>query len=124
MTFLHSCWIMFVQCNKQFNLRKKVDLLLRLSCCIYGEQVWKLLSDFEGTSKKGKGKCYNNFDNGRKWEKNMKKKKKVKKSTTYKPRRRSQIFSICSGCRYFRELLSNSSISLVGDSIAAGYRFG
>lgn len=70
---------MFVQCNKQFNLRKKVDLLLRLSCCIYGEQVWKLLSDFEGTSKKGKGKCYNNFDNGRKWEKNMKKKKKSKK---------------------------------------------
>lgn len=39
---------------------------------------------------------------------------------TYSPRSRSQIFSICSGCRYFRELLSNSSISLVGDSIAAG----
>ena len=41
--------------------------------------------------------------------------------STYSPRSRSQIFSICSGCRYFRELLSNSSISLVGDSIAAGY---
>lgn len=41
-------------------------------------------------------------------------------SCTYSPRSRSQIFSICSGCRYFRELLSNSSISLVGDSIAAG----
>ena len=43
---------------------------------------------------------------------------------TYSPRSRSQIFSICSGCRYFRELLSNSSISLVGDSIAAGYHTG
>ena len=42
---------------------------------------------------------------------------------TYSPRSRSQIFSICSGCRYFRELLSNSSISLVGDSIAAGYHW-
>lgn len=80
--------------------------------------MWKLLGNFEGTGKKGKRKCYNNFDNGRKQEKDM------KKHTTYKPRRRSQIFSICSGCRYFRELLSNSSISLVGDSIAAGYRFG
>lgn len=42
---------------------------------------------------------------------------------TYSPRSRSQIFSICSGCRYFRELLSNSSISLVGDSIAASYHW-
>lgn len=43
---------------------------------------------------------------------------------TYSPRSRSQIFSICSGCRCFRELLSNSSISLVGDSIAAGSHWG
>lgn len=75
MTFLHSHWKMFVQCNKQFNLRKQMDLLQRLSHCIYGEQVWKLLGDFEGTGKKGKRKCYNNFDNGRKQEKDMKKKK-------------------------------------------------
>lgn len=84
--------------------------------------MWKLLRDFEGTSKERKRKCnHSNFANGGSQKKDI---YKIKKSTTYKPRRRSQIFSICSGCRYFRELLSNSSISLVGDSIAAGYRVG
>ena len=73
MTFLDYHWKTFVQCNKQFNLRKQMDLLLGLSHCIYGEQVWKLLGDFEGTGKKGKRKCYNNFDNGRRPEKDMKK---------------------------------------------------
>lgn len=41
---------------------------------------------------------------------------------THSPRSRSQIFSICSGWRYFRAVLSNSSISLVGDSMSAAQK--
>lgn len=59
-----------------------MDLFLRLSHCIYGEQVWKLLGDFEGTGKQGKRTCYNNFDNGRKQEKDMKKKYYLQASET------------------------------------------
>ncbi len=36
---------------------------------------------------------------------------------THSPRSRSQIFSIWSGCKYLSEVPSNSSISLVGDSM-------
>lgn len=43
---------------------------------------------------------------------------KGKSGYTHSPRSLSQIFSICSGWRYFRAVLSNSSISLVGDSIS------
>ncbi len=39
------------------------------------------------------------------------------KDDTHSPRSRSQIFSIWSGCKYLSEVLSNSSISLVGDSM-------
>lgn len=39
-------------------------------------------------------------------------------NSTHSPRSLSQIFSIWSACRYFRELFSKSSISLVGDSMS------
>lgn len=41
---------------------------------------------------------------------------------THSPRSLSQIFSICSGWRYFSAVLSNSSISLVGDSMSETLR--
>lgn len=68
---------MFLRCNTRGSFKEASGSLLRLSHCIYGEQVWKLPCHFEGTDKKGKGKCYNHFDNGRKWEKDVGGKKKV-----------------------------------------------
>lgn len=92
-----------------------------IPACSSQRQLWNLTCSVQGACNRGK--------KGRLWmctKTGMRTGKRARgvRRFTYSPRSRSQIFSICSGCRCFRELLSNSSISLVGDSMAAGSHWG
>lgn len=89
--------------------------------CSLQRRLWNFSCSVQGTSnRRRKRQLCTGSQMGMREEKRAKGVSRL----TYSPRRRSQIFSICSGCRCFRELLSNSSISLVGDSIAAGSHWG
>lgn len=89
--------------------------------CSLQRQLWNFYCSVQGASNRRKKRQLCTCS-----QRGMREEKRAKGVSrfTYSPRSRSQIFSICSGCRCFRELLSNSSISLVGDSIAAGSHWG